>query len=139
MSDLKSAKEGFGKALGPLEQEIMEALWIKGPLTGKEVFNLLRLSRENALTTVLTVLERLTKKGLVKKVKGETVYIFEPACTKEEFARKFSEEVLRGIFEISASSAAASFVDMVAKADPMELDRLEKLIEEKKKSLKGGR
>jgi predicted transcriptional regulator len=131
----RSAKEGYGKVLGPLEHEILEVLWARKEASGKEIFEEIKKSRELALTTVLTVLERLAKKGFVTKVKGESVFIFTPAFNRSEFAREVSHGVLKGIFDISASGACASFVDMLADSDPLELERLSALIERKKKTL----
>ncbi len=131
----KNTKEGYGKILGRLEQEILDVLWSKGDATGKEIFDSIKSKREIALTTVLTVIERLTNKNFVKKVRGESVYIFKPAFTKDEFAGKVSKEMLKSIFEISASGASASFVDMLADTHPLELDRLAFLIESKKKEM----
>lgn len=127
--------DGYGKVLGHLEQDILEALWLKQEASGKEIFAEIKRNREIALTTVLTVLERLAKKGIVRKVKGESVYLFRPAYSKDEFAREVSQEVLKGIFEISASGACASFVDALADNDPLELDKLTALIESKKKEI----
>lgn len=131
----KSAKEGYGKVLGSLEQEILEVLWARGEASGKEIFEEIKKSRALALTTVLTVLERLAKKGFVTKLKGESVFIFAPAFSRSEFAREVSQGVLKGIFDISASGACACFVDMLADCDPLELERLSALIERKKKAL----
>ena len=93
-------------------------------------------SRNIAITTVLTVLERLVKKGIVRKSKGESVYVYVPAFTKAEFTDRVSQEVMKGIMDISASSAVASLVDILADTDPHELDRLSKLIEKKKKEIR---
>ncbi len=123
------------RVLGHLEHEILNVLWAKGEASGKAVFAEIRHTREIALTTVLTVIERLAKKGFVKKVKGESVYIFKPAYTRDGFAREVSQGVLKGIFHISASGVAASFVDILADTDPKELDRLSLLIERKKKEM----
>ncbi len=131
----KTIKEGYDRILGRLEQEILEVLWSKGDSTGKEIFDHIRSTRDIALTTVLTVLDRLASKKLVKKTRGESVYIFSPAYTKDEFARKVSGEMLKSIFEISANGASASFVDILADTHPLELDRLASLIESKKKEL----
>lgn len=132
---LKNPKEGYGKVIGPLEHEILEVLWASGGSSGKEIFAEIKKTRHLALTTVLTVLERLAKKGFVTKVKGESVFIFKPAFTKAEFAKEVSHDVLKDIFDISASGACASFVDILAEADPLELERLSALIERKKKTL----
>lgn len=132
----KNIKDGYGRFLGHLEQEILDTLWSRGEATGKEIFDRIRRTRGIALTTALTVLERLTKKGLVSKIKGDSVYIYRPAYTKDEFAGKISKEVFKGIFDISTSGASASFVDVLGNADPDELDRLSSLIEQKKKELR---
>jgi predicted transcriptional regulator len=134
--DRKNTRERHGRVLGPLEHEILDVLWTKGEATGKDIYKEIKTTRPIALTTVLTVLERLAGKGLVKKSKGESVFIFTPAYTKDAFAREVSADVLKGIFEISRSGAAASFVDMLASSDPAELDRLSELIESKKRELK---
>lgn len=131
----KNAKEGHGKVLGRLEQEILDVLWKSGPLNGKEIFSDIKRKRDLALTTVLTVIERLAKKGLVRKTRGESVYIFEAAYSREGFAREVSQDMLKSIFDISRSGACASFVDMLARVDPLELEELSSMIEKKKKEL----
>lgn len=136
--NFRPMKRGLARALGDLEKDIMDILWSNGGVTGKEVLAEISRSKKAAITTVLTVLDRLVKKGIVKKVKGESVYIYTPALTKDEFTDIVSHEVMRGVLDISASSAVASFVDVLAEADPNELDRLSRLIEKKKKELRKG-
>jgi predicted transcriptional regulator len=137
-NNFRSSKKGLGKVLGHLEEEIMEVLWKRGESTGKEVLRDIRQNRDIAFTTVLTVLERLTKKGLVKRTKGAAGNTFSPILTKKEFTREVSEEVLEGVVELWKGSAVASFVDILAQRDPKELDRLSRLIEEKKMELETG-
>jgi len=131
----RPTREGLGRALGDLEKDIMDILWLKREATGKEVLTELRGSRSVAITTVLTVLDRLAKKGIVKKTKGESVYMYTAAFSKNEFTDMVSQEVLKGILDISKNSAVASFVNILAQTDPEELDRLSKLIEKKKKEI----
>ena len=124
-------KNGHGKVLGHLEQDILEALWKRGEASGREVFE--EVSRDIAITTVLTVLERLVNKGLLEKRRGQEVNLFRCAYTREELAKKLSDEVFRGILGLSASAAA--FVDILADIQPVELDRLVSIIESKKREL----
>lgn len=133
----KSRLETYGSPLGPLEQEVMDFLWASGPSSGRDVFSGIKAGREIALTTVLTVLERLANKGLVKKEKGGGLIAFSPALSREELARSVSTDVFKGILGISASGLCASFVDALADTDPEELERLSRLIENKKKELGG--
>ncbi len=128
-------RESTSSTTGPLEQDVLGVLWKKEEATGREVFSELKRSRHIALTTVLTVLERLANKGFVTKAKGESVFLYRPAFTKDGFAREVGRGVLKNIFEISASGACASFVDTLADVDPRELERLSILIEKKKKEM----
>lgn len=134
----KTDKRDFEGVLGSLEKNIMEVLWTKGESSGREVFERIKDSRDIALTTVLTVIERLVKKGLVNKEKGDSTYIYKPVSSKEEFSRNVSKDVFKRVMQMSSSDAVASFVDIVANVDPKELDRLSKLIEAKKKELHKG-
>ncbi|HLE18310.1 MAG TPA: BlaI/MecI/CopY family transcriptional regulator [Syntrophales bacterium] len=126
-------KNGYGKVLGHLEQDILEALWRRGEASGREVFE--EVSRDIAITTVLTVLERFVSKALVKKIRGREVNLFRSVYTKEELAKKISDEVFRSILGLSAPAASAAFVNILADIQPIELDRLATLVESKKKEL----
>ncbi|MDH4226828.1 MAG: BlaI/MecI/CopY family transcriptional regulator [Deltaproteobacteria bacterium] len=138
--NFRTSDNGPGGVLGSLEEAVMNALWAsKAGLSGKEVRDEVGRTRDAALTTVLTVLERLVKKGLVVKSKGESVYVFTPALGKDEFEGRASREVIKGVMELWSSSAAASFVDILASRNPNELDKLAALIEEKKAGIKEGR
>ncbi len=142
-SFFKNRKRSYVQIFGKLEKEIMDLLWSRGEVTGRKVLDELRHSREIAFTTVLTVMERLAKKGLVEKRRGESVYVYKPRYTREEFGRLVSYEVLKGVLELSASSAVASILDLLVEADPKELERLSRLIEAKRQEMgkvgKGGR
>lgn len=136
MVDYSAKKDGCQGVIGSLELEILETLWQRHGASGKEIFEAIKRRRAIALTTVLTVLERLTKKGFVKRVMGESVYLYHPVQSRDEFAAVVSHGVLKGIMEISASGACASFVDTLANIDPAELERLSALIDKKRKEMK---
>ncbi|OGQ56560.1 MAG: hypothetical protein A3J24_02385 [Deltaproteobacteria bacterium RIFCSPLOWO2_02_FULL_53_8] len=139
MSKQVAKRDGSQGVIGSLELEILEALWLRAGASGKEVFEAIKRRRAIALTTVLTVLERLTKKGFVRRAMGESVYLYYPSRSRDEFAALVSHDVLKGIMEISASGACASFVDTLANVDPAELDRLSLLIDKKRKEMKSGK
>lgn len=132
-SSFKPHKAGLGRVLGDLEKSVMDVLWEMGEATGREVLEEIEKERAVAFTTVLTVMDRLLKKGLIKRIKKEGLYVYKATLSKDDFVKQVSEEVLQGILDISASSAAASFLDILYKTSPDEIDRLSKLIEERKK------
>ena len=73
------------KSLGDLEREVMTQLWGAGePLTVRQVHERVGHVRELAYTTVMTVLDRLAKKGLVTQERADRAYRYAPAQTREE-------------------------------------------------------
>ncbi|GIE95054.1 transcriptional regulator BlaI [Paractinoplanes rishiriensis] len=72
-------------ALGDLEREVMTQLWdATGPLTVRQVHERLSRDRDLAYTTVMTVLDRLAKKGVVTQQRADRAYRYAPAQTREE-------------------------------------------------------
>jgi len=68
-----------------LEREVMTKLWdAHEPLTVRQVHDLLSRDRDLAYTTVMTVLDRLAKKGLVVQQRADRAYRYAPARTREE-------------------------------------------------------
>ena len=133
-SSFKPHKAGLGRVLGDLERLVMDILWNRGDVTGREVLEEIEKTRPLALTTILTVMDRLLKKGLIKRKKRGGVFVYTPSISRDDFVRQVSEEVMQGILDISTSSAASSFVDILYKTSPEEMDRLSRLIEERKKA-----
>ena len=72
-------------ALGDLEREVMTQLWDAGEaLTVRQVHERLSADRDLAYTTVMTVLDRLAKKGVVTQQKADRAYRYAPAQSREE-------------------------------------------------------
>ncbi|MGX6601419.1 BlaI/MecI/CopY family transcriptional regulator [Micromonosporaceae bacterium Da 78-11] len=72
-------------ALGDLEREVMTQLWDAAePLTVRQVHERLSPAKGLAYTTVMTVLDRLAKKGVVTQQKADRAYRYAPAQTREE-------------------------------------------------------
>ncbi|MEV6633249.1 BlaI/MecI/CopY family transcriptional regulator [Actinoplanes sp. NPDC051470] len=70
--------------LGDLEREVMTQLWESaGPLSVRHVHERLR-GRDLAYTTVMTVLDRLAKKGVVTRERDGRAWLYAPAQTREQ-------------------------------------------------------
>src|SRR3972149_2191660 len=132
-STFKPHKAGLGRVVGDIEKPVMDVLWDRDEVTGREVFEEVSRGRPLAFTTILTVLDRLLKKGLIRRTKRGRLFVYTAAMSRNDFVRQVSHEVLQGIMDISASSAATSFVDILYKTSPEEIERLSKLIEERKR------
>jgi predicted transcriptional regulator len=105
--------------LGALERAVMETLWdLTGPetdrsdATARQVVERLAASRSLAYTTVLTVLERLERKGLVRRLRQGRAHRYVPVATREAYAAELMLEALGRASDRDA--ALVRFVDAVS-------------------------
>ncbi|MFV2008101.1 MAG: BlaI/MecI/CopY family transcriptional regulator, partial [Longimicrobiales bacterium] len=68
--------------------------------------------------TVLTVLNNLARKGLLRRERGGRALVFEPVESREEFVTSVSEEVIRGLLDLSPRIAVSSFVGNLGVLSP---------------------
>ncbi len=127
-------KEGLNQVLGTLEKDIMEVLWNRGESSVKEILDAFSSDRDISYSTVITVTNRMAKKGLLKKRKVGKAYFYKPTYDREQFYELISKKVVEGVSEFSFQSAMVHFVDYMAQADPDKIEYFSKLIESKRKS-----
>lgn len=97
-----------------LRRSVLDVLWSADGLTAAEVVERLP-GRELALTTVLTVLERLRKDGLVERERDGRSYRHRPAVSREDYTARVMMEALGGAGD--RDLVLARFVDHVSAAD----------------------
>ena len=122
--------------LGPLEVDVMEAVWQFGAGNVRDVAG--RLARKLAYTTVMTTLDRLFKKGLLAREMTDRAFVYTPKVTREDWDRRRAGEMMAGFLtgpEESRQLLLSCLVDAVGKHDAMLLDELEKKIQRKRKQL----
>lgn len=129
----KPGNRGMEKIIGKLERAVLEVLWRRGNLPGREIYTQVCRRKKLAYTTILTVLNRLVKKGIVIRNKVDGIYFFAPATKKDEFERRVASLVIKGIFEISPACAVSTFVDILSGWDEQEVEKIMKLLEERKR------
>jgi predicted transcriptional regulator len=87
------------RLLPALELEVMKVLWQLRTATVGQVQIELRRRRSFAYTTVMTVLDRLAKKGAVSRQKQGRGYLYTPVLSREAALRQAVERVMRDFFE----------------------------------------
>lgn len=128
-SDMPSSRSRTPASLGPLEDEVMRIIWGRDQATVRDVHEELG-SRRIALayTTVMTVMARLTTKGLLSRRRVGRSFLYRVRIKEEEFrrrtARMLAQRLVRGFDHL----AIASFVEEVAKVGPDRLRELEDAI-----------
>lgn len=79
--------------LGDLERSVMSLLWEgDSPLSANDVRD--QLGEDLAVTTVLTVLSRLEKKGLVRRERSSRPHRYTATASREEHTVEMLNEVL---------------------------------------------
>jgi BlaI family penicillinase repressor len=82
----------------PLELECLKALWGIGEGTVKDVREILVGNRNLAYTTVMTVLDRLEKRGGVSRRKHGRSFVYSPKVSQEALRRLAVKELVDAFF-----------------------------------------
>ncbi len=114
--------------LGELELASLEALWQHGVLDAKALHRLIGEQRGIALTTVQSTLERLFRKQLLMREKVSHAYQYRPAVRREDLMGRLFAEVIDTFSSGKTEQGLAAFVDLAAKDNDENLDKLEQLI-----------
>lgn len=116
----------FPRPLGELEQAIMEVVWRFGTASGRDVFSALTRKRDLAYTTVMTVMNRLVDKGILDRKENGKQYHYRARFCREEYDKRASGRIIRGLIRSFGDLAIAQFVDTLDETDPEKLRFLEK-------------
>lgn len=85
----------------------MKALWKIGDGTVKDVRQVLVEHRNLAYTTVMTVLDRLVRRGSVERQKCGRSFVYTPRLGREELRRLAVKELVDSFFDGSTEELVA--------------------------------
>lgn len=125
-------RSGLTQIMGELEAEVLECVWDLGSASVKDVHECLLERREIAYTTVMTVLARLTAKGLLVARAVGRAYVYEATAGREEFCAGVVREFMSGVLADADRAVLTQFVESVTERDMQQLDLLARIIEEKR-------
>ena len=91
----------------PLELECLKALWSIGEANVKDVRQVLTENRNLAYTTVMTVLDRLVKRGGVERRKVGRSFVYAPLVTRDTLRRLAVKELIDSFFDGSEEQLLA--------------------------------
>ena len=81
-----------------LELQALSVLWHHGPSTVADVLDTLPDGRERAYTTVLTIMQNLERKGLVKSKRHGKAHVYEAACSRTAVLGRAIDEFIINAF-----------------------------------------
>lgn len=97
--------------LGPLELEIMKVLWELEDASVAEVLERLPAKKRLHHNTVMTVMNRLESKDLLRRyARDGRSYGYRPRVTQEDISRQYLDLVKEQFFGGSVSQTVAAFL-----------------------------
>lgn len=115
-----------GQFLGELEKEIMDFIWSKNqPVTVRMIYESISRKRKTAYTTVMTIMNRLVNKKLLKRIPEGKAYSYLAAYSKNKFLTKVSRQIIKNFVLNFGDTAIASFVQEI---DKIPADKRQKLV-----------
>jgi len=88
---------GLQKFMGKLEASVMEIVWENGPLTVKRALFFISHKHHYAYTTIMTVMSKLTQKGMLSREKSGHSFVYSAEMGKEQFLTFAVEKVISGL------------------------------------------
>ena len=117
--------------LGPLESDVMEAVWNGGDTTVRAVHAALSDRRDIAYTTVMTTMGRLAAKGLLIRDSSGLAHRYRASVSREDYANSTVHSVVDWLVNSFPEPAISYFVDVVNDGDdPTVLNALRTKIDE---------
>ena len=123
--------------LSKRERQIMDVLYRRREATAAEVQD--EMDNPPTYTTVRGLLRILEEKGHITHREDGPRYVFSPSTRREHMAASTLAHVVRTFFDGSPTKAMAALLGDRAASTREEIDRLEKLIAEKKRSVRRAR
>ena len=130
---MKTGKH-IGKVLGDLENNVMEIVWQSHePTSVSDVVKILKKKRQIAYTTVMTIMTRLTEKGLLKRTALGKAYVYKPAYSKDTFLTSVSRQIIQNLVNNFGDRAIAHFAEELDKIPSNKKKKLLKMLGKIKK------
>jgi predicted transcriptional regulator len=106
----------------------MAIAWARESVTVRDVADALEPETDSAYTTVMTVMSRLTDKGLLKRSQRGRAYLYKPKVTKDAYADALSQSRVRSLVDEFGDLAVAQFAREIQRVDPARAEMLARLL-----------
>ncbi len=113
--------------LGELELEVMKILWDQGRSSVLQVSEKLSKQKGYARTTILTIIQRLHKKGFLKRKKQDGVYRYAPTQKRQQVMGRLLNQFIDRVFDGSSPSLVQQLTG--AEMSEEEMDQIKAIIE----------
>lgn len=118
-------------ALAELEAEVMEEVWRHDEVTVRDVLEALnRGPKQRAYTTIMTIMARLDRKGLLTRRRVGKGDVYRPLLSREEYLEARARSRVDDLVADYGDVALAHFARRLERLDPERRRALRRLAEE---------
>ncbi len=113
----------------PAELEVLQIIWEHGPCTVREVMNLLSPKRPRAYTSVMSLMNVMAEKGMLKHKAEGKAFVYSEKVSRDKTQSRMLGDLLSRAFDGSASALVTHLLRQ-AKPNSEELEEIHKTITE---------
>lgn len=113
----------------PAELEVLKILWEQGPSTVRAVHEIFtRQKRRRAYTTVMSLMNVMAEKGLLRRRRQGRAFVYEPRVRREKALREMLGDLWERAFEGSATLLVSQLLEET-QPDAEELKEIRRVLE----------
>src|ERR1043166_8113409 len=122
--------------LGELETELMERVWAQKEVTVRALHQ--EMQGRLAYTTLMTTLDRLYKKGLLRRRKEGKAYFYSAILSEQQYQESLTQHFFGMVLHDRKNSSAvlSRFVEAVSQTDREMLEQLDEIVKAKRRELR---
>ena len=115
--------------LTPAEAEIMRVIWdLQRPVTVRDVYENLLEKKRIAYTTVMSMMAKLARKGILIQDNSSTAYLYSPTFSDADVAESMLEGIIDKVLAGAAEPIFARLLGSQKKLTAAQIVKLEKLL-----------
>ena len=110
----------------------MRVIWDSGrPTTVREVYENLRERKQVAYTTVMSVMGKLARKGILAQDKGSTAYVYSATVSDTEVAESLLGGIVENVLSGAVEPLIACLLGTRRKLTSEEIEKLKDVLKKK--------
>lgn len=112
----------------PNELEVLRVLWDRGPCTVREMMNMLNQRRRRAYTSIMSLMNVMTEKGLLRREPKGRAFVYKARATRKRTLSAMVADLASRAFDGSAGAMVAHLLEQVDLSED-ELDEIRQAID----------
>jgi len=112
-----------------LEMQILSVLWNRGSATAREVLEAMPDGKQRAYTSILSVMQVMEKKGLLKHTNRGVAHLYSPTISQKKVIRPFMRRIVDEVFGGRPSAMMQALLTETP-VDDAEIAQIHKLLEQ---------